>query len=260
MSLSKVRDSHRPLFWALYLHLVVEGQEAVVRAVFPCPVFKLIYDISPHNGYVFFGPLLRWCPSSQHAYAVVPEGRFKVNADTPQGSLGSWNTINKWTSHHKQRRDLFYLTSTGIRYAGTFYVFVALSNMNAGSLNLDEVSISHVLPRFHGVYNGYYSKATIQHLAETSVKGKKPEGKARARLCIPIVARRYAQGLTTVDVIGLQRVGFNGALLEYLKDPTKTVTHAQTAAAVRMTLAPHQRVPEPHTERHESSDKINVER
>ena len=75
----------------------------------------------------------------------------------------------------------------------------------------------------------------LQHLAQESIQGPgKKGGKKKKKGYIPTVANQYRSGVRTVQVLALQRLGFNGTLMELFKDPSKCVQCASDAAVARL--------------------------
>ncbi|EJF56182.1 hypothetical protein DICSQDRAFT_141442 [Dichomitus squalens LYAD-421 SS1] len=157
------------------------------------------------GGFAFFGDLLQWCaPLSQHALVVFPEYEFSPKPAT--GATTWTKPSTAWTSYAGQQRDLLYVDGGDISYAGTFFC-------HGGPRAVKLAELGEIV-----------GEAMYEHLARRTLVADTKRPKDRSNLIktfVPSLTNLYREGSATVQVLGLQRVGFNQSLFGILIKASK---------------------------------------
>ncbi|KAH9925938.1 uncharacterized protein BXZ73DRAFT_103104 [Epithele typhae] len=184
---------------------------------------KSAIDACVAGGYAFFGPNLFWCgPLSQHAYVVHP--CLKYNPKFANGET-QWSLDSRWSQMMGQQRDLFYLHNGSVCYAGTFIC-------HSGPRS---VSLSHMTS-----VNANEQFATT--LARGTFDAMNVNQKAKGKVYIPLLDTLYRDGSLSVQLLGLQRVGFNEKLYHILKKASdkrvmfRTTDNSRAAPTTKRTM------------------------
>ncbi|KAI1788519.1 hypothetical protein LXA43DRAFT_974766 [Ganoderma leucocontextum] len=155
------------------------------------------------GGFAFFGTLLVWCaPPSQHACVVFPE--YEYNPKPAAAGATTWTkTTPEWASFAGQQREVFYIDGANISYAGTFICHAGPRDAKVAEIGdaIDETLLSAL------------ARKTL-HLDTKNPKARSTLSKSYT----PRLADLYrgVSGPATVQLLGLQRVGFNKALFDIL--------------------------------------------
>ncbi|PIL32804.1 hypothetical protein GSI_04921 [Ganoderma sinense ZZ0214-1] len=170
------------------------------------------------GGFAFFGDLLVWCtPPSQHACVLFPENEYNPKPAT-QGAPTWSKATSEWAAFVGQQRDVFYVDGENISYAGTFIC-------HTGSKG---ASVSKIGDAVDETLLGALAKKTL-HLDT-----KNPKTRSNlVKTYTPLLADLYRDdsGPATVQLLGLQRVGFNQTLFDILTTASKKRDHAAAFAA-----------------------------
>ncbi|KAI0710324.1 hypothetical protein C8T65DRAFT_648570 [Cerioporus squamosus] len=151
------------------------------------------------GGFCFFGCLLEWsAPPSQHAYAIFPEYRYNPK---PADDESTWTAATDCTSLAGEQRELFYVEGEDICYAGTFLCHAGPRSLKVADLAVDSQSLAQAVAR------------KTFHVNIKSTQSRQ----AKAKTYVPLLADLYTEGVATVRILGLQRVGFNKKLFEILR-------------------------------------------
>nr|VWO99810.1 Fusaric acid biosynthesis protein 2 [Ganoderma boninense] len=156
------------------------------------------------GGFAFFGTLLVWCtPPSQHACVVFPENEYNPKP-TVEGAPKWSKTTSEWAALAGQQRELFYIDGENISYAGTFICHAGPKGANVSALGdtLDDTLLGAIA-------------AKTLHLDMKNPKTRSSIFKTYP----PLLANLYRESSSpaTVQLLGLQRVGFNQTLFDILK-------------------------------------------
>ncbi|KAM5545054.1 hypothetical protein V8D89_001165 [Ganoderma adspersum] len=175
------------------------------------------------GGFAFFGTLLVWCsPPSQHACVFFPEYEYNPKP-TAEGATTWSKATSEWASFAGQQREVFYLDGENISYAGTFICHAGPKAANVGKIRdaIDETLLSAL------------AQKTL-HLDTKSPKARSNLSKTYT----PLLADLYRDGSgpATVQLLGLQRVGFNQALFDILT--TASRKRDRTAAFIDLLGGP----------------------
>ncbi|KAI8978202.1 hypothetical protein BD414DRAFT_494907 [Trametes punicea] len=180
---------------------VTPDQASESRVVFDLPKLQILSKPARNacdGGFGFFGNLLRWCAEpSQNAILYCPEYHYTPN--NGNHVIKSWSPATEWTSLIGSRYELFDTDGGQLVYVGTFL-------FHKGPNDLD---LRHLpTPADEGV---------ITELAQRTFKPDTKSQRAKAKVYLPALGEMYKQGETTVQILGLQRVGFNNKLFEILR-------------------------------------------
>ncbi|KAI0753478.1 hypothetical protein C8Q80DRAFT_1267870 [Daedaleopsis nitida] len=146
------------------------------------------------GGFCFFGDLLRWCPApSHHAYVVLPEYQY-VSRSHEGGASWTQVTNSPWTTLAGQQRELFYFDGDNICYSGTFFCHAGPKSIKVLTLGDDA------------------DEALLKALSQKTFHADTKSQKTKAKTHVPLLAELYKEGAAPVQIVGLQRVGFNEKL------------------------------------------------
>ncbi|OJT01652.1 hypothetical protein TRAPUB_7910 [Trametes pubescens] len=160
------------------------------------------FPILSDGGFAFFGGLLQWCdPPSQNALLICPTRHYTPNSAPVEskGPHSSWSKATEWASLPSQRREIFDADGDQLVYAGTFLV-------HAGPKVLQLEDLPQPV-----------NEALLRELACRTFDPASKSQKTKAKAYLRALAQLYTEGAITVQVLGLQRVGFNDKFFSILR-------------------------------------------
>ncbi|KAI0365949.1 hypothetical protein BV20DRAFT_1003329 [Pilatotrama ljubarskyi] len=185
------------------------------RVVFDTPKLQILSKAAVNacdGGFAFFGGLLNWCASpSENALLVCPEHHFTPNPGNDGGT--KWSHPTEWSSLIGQRREVFDTDGAHLTYAGTF-----LFHAGPKALRLQD-------------FPSPLENKTLGELARRTFNPANKSQRAKAKAYLHILSELYTEGTATVQVLGLQRVGFNDKFFQILKKAYEK--RGRTSARVR---------------------------
>ncbi|CDO72639.1 hypothetical protein BN946_scf184985.g58 [Trametes cinnabarina] len=171
------------------------------RVVFDLPKLQILPKAAQsacEGGFGFYGDLLRWCSApSQNALLLCPD--YTYTPGLGMEATQQWSHATDWTALAGTRHELFDTDGERLVYAGTFL-------FHKGPVRFD-------LRELQPAAGGPLIDQLAQHTFNPSSKTQRAKGKTY----LPVLRELYEKGEATIQVLGLQRVGFNTRFFNILR-------------------------------------------
>ncbi|KAI0710325.1 hypothetical protein C8T65DRAFT_648580 [Cerioporus squamosus] len=142
---------------------------------------------------LFLGQLYRWIThSKQLGLVICPDYTYVPSATYAQRI---WSRADQWHACGEQEREVFYHHAGEVHYAGTYVCHTGPGRLKVQDISRVGMGTEEMVTRLESV---------------TATGGKVPQEERNAVLAL------YREGSLTVNVLGLERVGFNDTLYSYL--------------------------------------------
>ncbi|KAL7277549.1 hypothetical protein ACG7TL_008472 [Trametes sanguinea] len=169
------------------------------RVVFELPKLQILSKAARNacdDRFGFYGNLLQWCTSpSQNALLLCPE--YLYGGGGIEGAQ-QWADATEWSSLVGTRLELFDTDGERLVYAGTFLI--------------------HKGPVCCGLQNlPNTGDGVVEQLAQRTFNPASKSQRHKAKTYLPVLREMYKKGEATLQVLGLQRVGFNTKFFEILR-------------------------------------------